>query len=303
MKIKKSVFLLLSIGMLSIASAVSATPSAKKIVVLGSSTAAGEGATSGHSYVSLYTAYLQSLNANNSVIDLAVGGYTTFQELPTGSPIVVGRPAVDVAHNITAALSYKPDGIILNLPTNDTANGYTNAETEANFATIVSTATAAGVPIWVSTTQPRNLNTQQRANLMIVRDWINATYGAHALDFWSVIANIDGSIATAYNSGDGIHLNNSGHNILFTRVVASGLINSLYISTLPTIWIKSVGPNSTILAWNWNPQQNSFRIEKSPDLKNWENVIVPQITIGTETTVTVPRTAEDAKYFFRAAYP
>ncbi|MEP6683147.1 MAG: hypothetical protein ABJA35_07800 [Parafilimonas sp.] len=47
------------------------------IVVLGSSTAYGDGASSGHSWVALYTSYLKNINQNYIVDNLAVPGTTT----------------------------------------------------------------------------------------------------------------------------------------------------------------------------------------------------------------------------------
>lgn len=197
----------------------------KKVVVLGSSTAAGAGATHyANGWAGLYERYLKSLNENNAVINLAVPGYTTYQELPTGATMVSGRPGVDNNHNITAAILKNPDAIIVNLPTNDIVSGYHLVETEANLVVISSEANKAGIPIWITTSQPRNLDPTKRTSLAILSVWIKSTYGPHAIDFWSVIANMDGTINPIYCCGDGIHLNNFGHYKLYGSVVASRLI-------------------------------------------------------------------------------
>ncbi len=220
---------------------------AKKIVILGSSTAAGTGASPvSDSWVNLYAAYLQTLNASNVVVNLAVGGYTTYQELPTGTLPPNGRPNPDTSHNITAAIAQNPNAIIVSLPTNDTADGYTLAETEANFATIAAAAAAAHIPIWVSTSQPRNLGTTGQNGLITLRDWINTTYGRHALDFWTTVANSDGSINTPYGYGDGIHLNNAGHQKLYNRVVDSGLIEELDDTQVPSVSIIAPAPGAMV---------------------------------------------------------
>jgi len=202
--------------------------SPKRIVVIGSSTAAGTGANPASSaWVPLFASYVKGVNAKNEIINLAGGGYTTYQALPTGTANPSDRPAVDAAKNITAALSYGPDAIVVNLPSNDAASGFTLAETEANFQRIVATADAAHVPIWVTTTQPRNLEENGRMLLRETRDWVNRTYGSHAIDFWTTIANADGTLNAVYDSGDGIHLNNAGHSILYNRAVASGVMKSI----------------------------------------------------------------------------
>lgn len=200
----------------------------KKIVVLGSSTSAGVGAsTYANSWVGKFTAYMQSLNTNNSVVNLGVGGYNTYTIMPTNWTIPAGRPSPDTSRNITYALSLKPDAIIVNMPSNDTAAGYPISEQQANFQTIVSLATAAGVPIWITTTQPRNFDATGIAKQMTMRDWITATYGSRSIDFWSTVANADGTVNPTYGAGDGVHLNDAGHQVLYSRVIASNLLSTI----------------------------------------------------------------------------
>jgi lysophospholipase L1-like esterase len=197
---------------------------ARTIAIVGSSTAAGTGASDyAHAWAGLYTACLISLNPSNQVINLAVGGYTTFHELPTGTINPRNRPAVDTAHNITAALAAHPDAVIINLPSNDAASGFSEVETETNYLKMVAACQASNVPVWIATTQPRNLSSAGRSNLMDVRAWTISTFPTHYLDFWTTVANADGHINAAYGAGNGIHLNNAGHRILCSRVVASRL--------------------------------------------------------------------------------
>lgn len=201
------------------------------IVVLGSSTAAGTGPSPVDSaWVWRYRAYVQSINPANQVINLAQGGYTTYQMMPTGYTPPSGRPNPDTLKNITRALSLNPDAIIINFPSNDVSQGFSVQEQLRNDSTVWAIAQAANVPVWISTTQPKNfsigsVNIQKQ---MEVRDSIFARYGSHALDFWSVIADSNGQIVPAYNSGDGTHLNNAGHWILFNRVKDAHILDSLY---------------------------------------------------------------------------
>ncbi|MFK7923491.1 MAG: GDSL-type esterase/lipase family protein [Bacteroidia bacterium] len=190
-----------------------------KIVVLGSSTAAGAGASSGDSaWVGRYRDYLQTINPSNQVINLAVGGYNTYRLMPTGYQQPTGRPAADTVRNITAGIAQNPDAIIVNLPSNDVGAGFSVLEQIANFDTIVKRAEAANIPIWICTTQPRNFsNAAQRQMQVEVRDSINLRYAPFTIDFWSTIAAPDYTIDSTYNSGDGVHLNDSGHRILFER--------------------------------------------------------------------------------------
>lgn len=192
-----------------------------RIVVIGSSTAFGTGAHPPDSaWVNRYRAYLQTLQPGNEVINLALGGYQTYHLMPSRFKAPAGRPAPDTLRNITRALSLKPDGIILNLPSNDASAGYSIAEQLANFESITQEASAAQVPIWISTTQPRHFSADKILTQFVVRDSILRRYGDMAIDFWSGTAQPNGLIESQYNSGDGIHLNNAGHRLLFEQVRA-----------------------------------------------------------------------------------
>ncbi|MGI9175948.1 MAG: SGNH/GDSL hydrolase family protein, partial [Rhodothermales bacterium] len=142
-----------------------------RIVVLGSSTAAGTGPSDPDSaWVNRYRRHLQAMGPQYDVVNLAVGGYTTYQLLPTDSAPTDGRPAPDSAHNITQALSLDPDAILINLPSNDAANGFSVEDQLANYALMLERAEAQNVPIWIATTQPRNLDEAGRAMQVAMRD-------------------------------------------------------------------------------------------------------------------------------------
>lgn len=190
-----------------------------RIVVIGSSTAAGVGANPPDSaWVNRYRAYLQGINPSTEVINLAKGGYQTCHLMPSGSILPAGRPQPDTLRNITKALSLHPDAIILNLPSNDAAAGYKAAEQLANFDTIIQTATRSGVPIWVCTPQPRHFSSNKIVTQLIVCKAISEKYGSRVINFWDPISAPNGLILMACNSGDGIHVNNSGHRKLFEQV-------------------------------------------------------------------------------------
>lgn len=199
-----------------------------RIVVLGSSTAYGAGASPIDSaWVNRFRQHLQTLNPANEVINLAIGGYSTYKLLPTGFPAPAGRPLPDTAANITRALALQPNAVIVNLPSNDAVLGVGVAEQLRNFDTIVGRAQAAKVPVWLSTTQPRNFGAAQIAVQLAMRDSILARYGTKAINFFDDIAVPDGTINPQYNSGDGIHLNNAGHARLLQRVLEKDLPGAL----------------------------------------------------------------------------
>jgi len=198
----------------------SSTAVYKNIVVLGSSTSAGIGPTNPDSaYVNRYRNYVLSLDSSYRVINLAVGGYSTYNIMPTGFVPPNGRPNPSVSNNITFALSYNPVAVLINLPSNDAASNYSITEQITNYDTIVSILSRNNIPFWMTTTQPRNFSNQSQLNLLFaMRDSTYSRYGNHAVDFWTNIAQSNGWINPIYNSGDGIHLNNAAHRVLFERM-------------------------------------------------------------------------------------
>ncbi len=191
------------------------------IVVIGSSTAAGTGSsTPDSSWVGRFRESIASDNTKYRVVNLARGGYNTFNLLPTGSTLGqnVGV-APDTARNITAALREKPYLIIVNLPSNDAARFFTVQAQLRNFGVIDSVGRAGGARVFITTTQPRNFaNAAQIDNQRAVRDSIFARYGERAIDFWTPLAAPSGFIVDTLDSGDGIHVNDKGHRLLFKQV-------------------------------------------------------------------------------------
>jgi lysophospholipase L1-like esterase len=190
-----------------------------KIVILGSSTAAGHGPSSADSaWVNRYRKFVQKQNSKIDVVNLAVGGYTTYHILPDGVKTPKDRPQPSIAHNITAALKYSPTAIIINLPSNDCARKYTVKEQIKNYRAVMEKADSANVPVWITTTQPCNYKEDVRKCLIAMRDSTYSIWGSRTIDFWRGIAEKDGRVIEKYNSGDGVHLNNAAHRILFIRV-------------------------------------------------------------------------------------
>lgn len=196
------------------------------IVVLGSSTGAGAGASHPDSaWVNRYRTFLQNINPENEVTNLAVGGFTTYRIMPDGFVPPAGRPAPNTNQNITRAINLEPDGIIVNLPSNDVSSGFSVAEQLANFDTIVQHAANANIPIWICTTQPKNypgnaVNIQKQLD---VRDSILVKYAPLTLDFWTGLADATDQIDPMFDSGDGTHLNDAGHALLFGRAAEAYL--------------------------------------------------------------------------------
>jgi hypothetical protein len=166
---------------------------------------------------------------------LAIGGYTTYHIMPDDYSPPADRPQPSIGHNITKAIDLNPQAIVINLPSNDASNGFTVEEQLANYDTVLALAGEADIPVWVATTQPRNLDSLKRDNLMAMRDSTHARFGDKAIDFWTGIAKEDGTIKDAYNSGDGVHLNNTGHYVLFSRVRDKNIQENFIVNSIDEI--------------------------------------------------------------------
>ena len=109
-----------------------------KIAILGSSTAAGTGPSDiNEAWAWKYETYLTEMDTRYKVENLALGGFATYNVLPTGTPIPSGiNRTVDVQRNITKAIDIQANGIIVNLPSNDAASGYPVADQLYNLSLI-----------------------------------------------------------------------------------------------------------------------------------------------------------------------
>ena len=197
----------------------------KRIVIMGSSTAVGTGASStANSWAGRTQAHFRQNTTDGLdtiVNNIAASGYTTYHEMPTGFiPAIAGRPLPDPNRNVTRALSFSPDVVIINLPSNDVTQGYSKKETMDNFRLMYQAITASGAKCYITTTQPRNVNPVLRDSLWRLVDSVNSNFGNHAIDFWSDLVSTDGLflIRPEVSAGDGIHINDLGHNLVFQQV-------------------------------------------------------------------------------------
>jgi hypothetical protein len=169
--------------------------------------------------VDRYRAHLAHDFDHFVVVSLAVGGYTTFHIQPSSYVPPENRPRPVAGKNVDAALALNPSAILVSLPSNDQAEGYSLEEQLANYERVASAAGAAHVPIWVTTTQPRNFGEpDQRQSLVRARDAILRRFSPRAPDFWSPLADAAGFIRPELDSGDGTHINDAGHALL-ARVI------------------------------------------------------------------------------------
>jgi lysophospholipase L1-like esterase len=188
-------------------------------VVMGSSTAAGVGASPGQGWAAQVARQAAPLQVE--LVNLARAGALTPQALPTATPPAAGRPGPDPAINIDRAMAHGPRLLLLAFPSNDAVAGYPAAETVAHLLRLREIAQAASAAAVLLSSQPRDgLSAAQRATLDETDRLGAAAFGACFVDVRTVLAGPDGGIAAAYAAGDGVHLNDAGHRLIAERLWA-----------------------------------------------------------------------------------
>jgi acyl-CoA thioesterase-1 len=185
-------------------------------VVMGSSTAAGGGAPVGKGWVSVLQNSLAS--RTTGIVNLALPGAVTYLGLSTSSTPATGRPAPDPTRNIDQSLSRNPVAIIVAYPTNDVVAGYSLDEIVNNILAIRTTAIARNVPVLVLSTQPRKVSDAQMVELRAIDARLSAAIGPCYVDVYNKLATASGQLMAQYDSGDGTHPNEAGHQIIATTL-------------------------------------------------------------------------------------
>jgi acyl-CoA thioesterase-1 len=189
-------------------------------VVMGSSTAAGIGASPGLGWTARVAAETAPLQV--SLGNLARSGLVSTEALPAGTPLPPDRPPPDTRVNLDRALAEQPTLLLLSFPTNDTARGLPAAETLAHLRLLRDRAAAATPPaaVLVLSSQPRDgFNASQRAQAEELDRLLAQAFGPCFVRTRLALSDTQGRIAAAYSAGDGIHLNNAGHALVAEQVM------------------------------------------------------------------------------------
>jgi lysophospholipase L1-like esterase len=304
----------------------------RTVVIMGSSTAEGIDATT---YSNSWAGKIEAFyNRNNSpgnpdtiFYNIAVSGRTTWHEMPDGYVNPSNRPQVsegcfDAPYNgcnVTKALSYNPDIIIINLPTNDVGNlyaGYNPQETMDNFRYLFNYINAAGVKCFIATTQPRNdLSNSNRTILRRLVDSIKNNFGVYSIDFWTDLApanNDDLPTSDRNKLKDEVrsapspyHLNNAGHNYLYERVKTKNIFE---IATAPLPLVlkdfraQAYNDNEILIKWATTDEEamTSFEIQRSVNGADFETVFTRKANGAKENAYSwVDRFPLQGKSFYR----
>jgi lysophospholipase L1-like esterase len=212
-----------TLAVATLACGASPTRTAVVVAVMGSSTAAGVGASAGNGWVDRVRAAAATGCPQVTVSNLAFSGSVTWNGLPAsaGSP-PAGRPAPRLDANLDAALALKPALVLVQYPSNDAASYYPLAETLANHGILRDGIRAAGATDVILGPFPRGFTEPAQVALMTgLRDALPAVASPRYLDLWTDLAATDSQVIAAYGSGDGIHLGDAGHALIAAKVLAS----------------------------------------------------------------------------------
>ena len=195
------------------------------IVVLGSSTAEGTGAKPiDSSWVNRLQTQLRDEGKNTLIINLAKGGFTTYDILPYSY-----TAATDSSRNVEKALSYNPELIIINLPSNDVARGYADEKIIENYNVITKFITERNGNYLITSTHPRDFpNFETRKRLSVLNEKLLTNFPNHVIDYYNKISTPNFFISEQVSFKDGVHLNNKGHDIIFRSIYTDSLFRSIF---------------------------------------------------------------------------
>src|SRR5688572_5827094 len=132
------------ITFLIVVACVPAVSQQKVVAVIGSSTAAGTGASiPDSSWVRRLSNHYKTLGVLDTIYNRAKGGLNSYHGMPTSYTPPAGRPYPMPDSNITRAISFNPDVILITYVSNN-FDTYSIEEIKATLFTMFDSATAAG---------------------------------------------------------------------------------------------------------------------------------------------------------------
>lgn len=187
----------------------------ERVVVLGSSSAAGAGAE-GYQYS--WAGKLAEHASVGEMTNIARGGLVSFQLLPVNAEIPEHwsqfAPIADV--NVDMALSLNPSMVVISLPSNDQAVGFSLDEVKRNFLALYNEFADAGVPVLFVGMQPRTKELATR--LKQDEHELSSVFGQCWVSVFETLSESDGTLHSMYDY-DGVHLNRAGHSVVLTAIV------------------------------------------------------------------------------------
>lgn len=280
---------------------------------MGSSTAYGVGAST---YANSWAGKIDSFYNQNTAdgqdtvfYNISFPAYDTYQEMPDDFVPPAGRPLPDQDYNVTKALSFSPDVVIISLPSNDISYGYSKHEMISNLKLMYATILASGTAFcYITTPQPRNdFDPGYSDSLLSLVDSVNIAFGPFAIDFWNGLVTTDGlnRLKDEYVATPSvIHLNDLGHELLFEKLIDKSIFGLGGPVALRLTNFKAQLQNSTVLL-HWHTEQQgpntSFELQKSQDAHSFETAFTQNINEARQSSdySAIDQTPFTGKNFYR----
>lgn len=219
--IKTALRRLLTIALFSAVVTNSVCAETTSIAVLGSSTAAGTGASQpGRSWVGLLQAWLAKTKGGN-ITNLAAPGVLSTSALCTQQTNSNRSELIAPTRNIDHALKLGATHFILAFPSNDTTNGMPAEQTIRNFLAMRQCAQSNDkVRVAVMSSLPRDgLTKPQNATIAQIDSTMRKEFGNCFINVRNALADEGNeNIRHDLSAGDGVHFNDAGHAIIFSIV-------------------------------------------------------------------------------------
>ena len=187
------------------------SPSAtnKRITVIGSSTVEGYGVSATQNFVYLLKEHYKGLGLIDTIYNLGLGGTDP------------------INYNYTTALNKGAEIFLMSFPTNG-YDSYSISTILAEYREARDSCLGRGVEFFCTGTQPRNpYSDANRIKLNTINDSLRNIFGERFIDFNTFLLNKDGNLMkTAYDQGDGFHINASGHAQLAELVIAANMFQA-----------------------------------------------------------------------------
>jgi lysophospholipase L1-like esterase len=116
--------------------------------------------------------------------------------------------SVEVIKRLPEIIALNPKAVVLSIGRNDLANAIPLATVQSNINTIISTLEGAGITVYLAGVIASNTNVSALQNFYSGKSNIKIN------SFSATKSATSNSLATAYSSGDGIHLNQAGNTLL-----------------------------------------------------------------------------------------
>jgi len=191
-------------------------PTAGNWVVMGSSSAQGKGAALRED---TWAARLDSAFGGYATVhNIAAVGQTTYHAMSSSCTAASDRPAPVAGHNFDAAISFAPALVIISFPSNDAALGWDVEESVANILSLRGLFAQANVPTIVLSSQPRALPAVNKRALLEFNLRLAPELGPCFVDVYTPLVDGAGMLDARYDSGDGVHPNSDGHQVIFEAI-------------------------------------------------------------------------------------